>query len=103
MDRHDREKGRPVEARKLSRLCRCILTIPVDGSEGFETAADLVNTGLLDVARSATSIILVSLSKGSAEVSERNIVVEILLPAPSRRRRLVIVILGRSGGGAAAP
>jgi hypothetical protein len=45
-----------------------VVTIPVDGSEGLETAAALVNTGLLDVARSATSIILVSLSKGSAEV-----------------------------------
>jgi hypothetical protein len=45
-----------------------VVTIPVDGSEGLETAADLVNTGLMDVARSATSIILVSLSKGSAEV-----------------------------------
>ena len=45
-----------------------VITIPADGSEGFETAADLVNKVLLDVARSATSIILVSLSKGSAEV-----------------------------------
>jgi hypothetical protein len=45
-----------------------VVTIPVDGSEGLEAAADLVNAGLLDVARSATSIILLSLSKGSAEV-----------------------------------
>lgn len=45
-----------------------VVTIPIDGSEGFETAADMVNAGLLDVARSATSIILLSLSKGSAEV-----------------------------------
>jgi len=45
-----------------------VVTIPVDGSEGFERAAELLNAGLLDAARSATSIILVSLSKGSAEV-----------------------------------
>jgi hypothetical protein len=45
-----------------------VVTIPIDGSEGFEAAADLVNASLLETAGSTTSIILVSLSKGSAEV-----------------------------------
>jgi hypothetical protein len=45
-----------------------VVTIPVDGSEGFEAAADLINAGLLQAGYSAASIILVSLSKGSAEV-----------------------------------
>jgi hypothetical protein len=45
-----------------------VLTIPVDESDGIESAADLIIADLLAAPSSATSIILVSLSIGSAEI-----------------------------------
>jgi len=45
-----------------------VLTIPVDESDGIESAADLIISDLSAASSSATSIILVSLSIGSAEI-----------------------------------